>query len=81
MHFNTFVALQDKWEMDIPADEPKEKIWKVAQQRYKGWRSTFSATYKAYGNYDQRIKHKPEDLDIVEWHYLILYFGTTTFKV
>lgn len=52
MHFKTFVVLQEKWEMDIPSSEAKEKIWKVAQQRYKWWRSAFSATYKAYGNYD-----------------------------
>jgi hypothetical protein len=35
MHFKTFVVLQEKWEMDIPSSEAKEKIWKVAQQRYK----------------------------------------------
>lgn len=81
MHFKTFVVLQEKWEMDIPSSEAKEKIWKVAQQRYKWWRSAFSATYKAYDNYDHRMKHKPEDLDIVEWHYLIMYFGTKEFKV
>jgi hypothetical protein len=40
-----------------------------------------SATYKAYDSYDARMKHKPEDLDIVEWHYLILYFGSDDFKV
>jgi hypothetical protein len=43
--------------------------------------TTFSATYKAYGSYDERMKHKPEDLDIVEWHYLITYFGCKKFKV
>ncbi|RLM79895.1 uncharacterized protein C2845_PM12G14340 [Panicum miliaceum] len=26
------------------------------------------------------MKHKPEDVDIVEWHYLILYFGSPDFK-
>jgi len=44
----------------------KEKIWKIAQQRYKGWRATFSATCKAFNTYDERMKNRPEDLDIVE---------------
>ena len=59
----------------------KQKIWKIAQQRYKGWRATFSATYKAFNTYDERMKNRPEDLDIVEWHYLIKYFGSKKFKV
>jgi len=26
------------------------------------------------------MRHKPEDLHIVEWHYLVLYFGTEEFQ-
>ena len=59
----------------------KQKIWKIGQQRNKGWRATFSATYKAFNTYDERMKNRPEDLDIVEWHYLIKYFGSKKFKV
>ena len=29
----------------------------------------------------ERMRHKPEELDIVEWHYLVLYFGKTSFQV
>ena len=53
----------------------------MAKERYKGWRSIFSATYKAYDSYDERMKNKPDDLDLVEWHYLILYFGGQDFQV
>lgn len=63
------------------SDESKEKIWKIAKEHYKGWRSAFSATYRAYNSYEERMTHKPEDLDIVEWHYLITYFGSKKFKV
>jgi hypothetical protein len=27
------------------------------------------------------MRHRPEELDIVEWHYLVLYFGTEDFQV
>ena len=62
-------------------EESKAKILKIAKERYKGWRSTLSSTYKAYNTYDDRMDHKPEDLDIVEWHYLIMYFGCKYLKV
>ncbi|XP_039784671.1 uncharacterized protein LOC120651279 [Panicum virgatum] len=70
--------IMNRWDIQNTEDE-KKKIWAIAKDRYKGWRSTFSATYKAYNNYHARMKHKPEDLDIVEWHYLILYFGSNEF--
>ena len=38
-------------------DEAKEKIWNIAKERYKGWRSALSATYKAYNNYGERIRN------------------------
>ena len=61
-----FYYIQENWNMEMPSDHAKEKILKIAQERYKGWRSIFSATYRAYDNYDARMKHKPEDLHIVE---------------
>lgn len=71
---------QEKWDLEDTL-ENKKKIWAIANERYKGWRSTFSATYRAYDTYDERMTHKPEDLHIVEWHYLVLYFGTEEFQV
>jgi hypothetical protein len=61
--------------------ESREMIWAIAREHYKGWRSTFSATAKTYNNYHQRMLHKPQELDIVEWHYLLKYFSTTKFKI
>jgi hypothetical protein len=72
--------MQDRWDLQDTANA-KEKIWAVAKERYKGWRATYSATYKAYNSYAKRLKNVPEDLDLVEWHYLIMYFGTNDFQV
>lgn len=66
--------------MEDNADS-REKIWDIAKERYKGWRSTFSATARTYDSYHQRMLHKPKELDIVEWHYLLKYFSTAKFKV
>ena len=59
----------------------KMMIWDIANERYRGWRSTLHATCTAYSTYAERMRHKHEDVDIVEWHYLIKYFGTEKFKV
>jgi hypothetical protein len=71
---------QKKWDLEDTL-ENKKKIWAIANERYKGWRSTFSATYNAYDTYDERMRHKPEELNIVEWHYLVLYFTSVEFQV
>ncbi|XP_021311893.1 uncharacterized protein LOC110433703 [Sorghum bicolor] len=71
--------MMHKWDVE-DNEENRKKIWTIANERYKGWRSTFSATYRAYTTYDERMRHKPEELDIVEWHYLVLYFGSEKFQ-
>ncbi|KAL6631317.1 hypothetical protein ACP70R_028167 [Stipagrostis hirtigluma subsp. patula] len=68
-----------RWDLEN-TDDTRTKILSIAKERYKGWRSTFSATYRAFNSYDERMRHKPEDLDIVEWHYLVKYFGTEKFQ-
>jgi hypothetical protein len=79
IHLGFFIE-QDKWDLE-DNEENRIKIWTVANDRYKGWRSTFSATYKAFTTYEERMRHMPEELDNVEWHYLVSYFGTEDFQV
>jgi hypothetical protein len=71
---------QKIWDLDRVQDA-SEKILTVASERYKGWRASFSSTYKAYSTDAERMKHKPEDIDIVEWYYLIQHFGSESFLV
>ena len=62
-------------------DKKIEKIMHIAQERYKGWRASLSATYKAYDNYGDRIRNVPKDVHLFEWHNLLLYFGSEKFQV
>jgi hypothetical protein len=55
---------QKIWALDGVQDA-SQKILIVAQERYKGWRASFSSTYKADYTDAERMKHKPEDIDIV----------------
>jgi hypothetical protein len=47
-------------------DKRKEKIWKIAKEQYRGWRSNLSATYRAYNSYGERIRNKPEETHLFE---------------
>ena len=55
--------------------EMDEKILKIAHERYRGWRSTFHSTYKAYNTDAARLANVPEDLQLEEWEWLMDYFG------
>lgn len=79
LHY-VFQFKQSRWDFEN-VDNATKKILDVANERYKGWRSTLSATYKAYNTYEEWMKQKPEDLHAVEWHYMVLYFGTEKFQV
>uniref|UniRef100_J3NC75 Uncharacterized protein n=1 Tax=Oryza brachyantha TaxID=4533 RepID=J3NC75_ORYBR len=48
-------SLMSIWDKGNMAD-PEEKILMISKKWYKGWQSTFSATYKAYDGYDARMK-------------------------
>ncbi|KAM0929239.1 hypothetical protein ACQ4PT_001769 [Festuca glaucescens] len=64
----------DRWDLeDTP--ETEEKILRIAQERYRGWRSTLSSTYKAFKTDDARLANVPEDLQLEEWEWMINYFG------
>jgi hypothetical protein len=78
--YSCFSFKQDRWDFQN-IDNASEKIWYIASDRYRGWQSTFSATYKAYNDYDERMKKHHDDLDIAVWHYMMLYFGTEKFQV
>ena len=75
MYIYLLYALQDRWDLeDTP--ETEEKVLKIAKERYRGWRSTLSSTYKAYKTDAARLANLPEDLQPEEWEWMIEYFGT-----
>ncbi|KAJ1254656.1 hypothetical protein BS78_K008000 [Paspalum vaginatum] len=69
----------NKWDLQN-TDNPEQKIMDTARERYKGWRGTLSATYKAYSTDADRMKNKSEDVDTIEWYYLLKYFASEEFK-
>ncbi|CAM0912258.1 unnamed protein product [Alopecurus aequalis] len=75
IHRQIVADMMDRWELeDTP--ETEEKILKIAKERYRGWRSTLSSTYKAYKTDAARLANVPEDLQPEEWEWMIEYFGT-----
>ena len=71
----------DKWRLDDD-DDTQAKIFKIAKERYRGWRADFSATYKTY-KHDREavIRNKPQELNMDAWYDVISYFESDDFKV
>ena len=68
-------TLHDRYDLeDTP--EIAEKILNIAKERYRGWRASLSATYKAYKTDEARLSNVPEDLQPEKWEWMIEYFGT-----
>ncbi|RLM55313.1 hypothetical protein C2845_PM10G11410 [Panicum miliaceum] len=53
---NIAESVMDLWDLENNEDL-KKKILHIAQECYKGWRSSLSATYRAYDSYNVRIKY------------------------
>ena len=74
MHIHLLYALQARYNLD-DTPETEEKVLKIAMERYRGWRSTLSSTYKAYKTDEARLANVPEDLQVEEWEWMMNYFG------
>ena len=74
MHIHLLYALQARYNLD-DTPETEEKVIKIAMERYRGWRSTLSSTYKAYKTDEARLANVPEDLQVEEWEWMMNYFG------
>ncbi|WVZ89863.1 hypothetical protein U9M48_036216 [Paspalum notatum var. saurae] len=65
----------EMWDLqDTP--ENSKKILRMANERYRGWRSTLHATYKCYNTDELCRRNKPDDVGVEEWDYLMECFGT-----
>ena len=71
----------DKWRLDDD-DDTQAKIFKIAKERYRGWRADLSATYNTY-KHDREavIRNKPQELNMDAWYDVISYFKSDDFKV
>ncbi|KAM4081862.1 hypothetical protein ACJW30_11G125200 [Castanea mollissima] len=70
----------NKWRLDDD-DDTQAKIFKIAKERYRGWRADLSATYKTYKHGREAvIQNKPQELNMEAWYDVISYFESDDFK-
>jgi hypothetical protein len=69
-YMHLLYALQNRWALEDTL-ETEEKVLKIAKERYRGWRSTLSSTYKPYKTDAARLANVPEDLQQEEWEWMI----------
>nr|XP_009789979.1 PREDICTED: uncharacterized protein LOC104237517 isoform X2 [Nicotiana sylvestris] len=51
------------------------------QRLFRAWKARLSRLYSKYNTNEERLSHRPEDVELEDWKYLIQYFGSQDFKV
>ncbi|XP_070037458.1 uncharacterized protein [Nicotiana tomentosiformis] len=50
------------------------------QRLFRAWKARLSRLYSKYNTNEERLSHRPEDVELEDWKYLIQYFGSQDFK-
>ncbi|OIT07910.1 hypothetical protein A4A49_62972, partial [Nicotiana attenuata] len=50
------------------------------QRLFRAWKARLSILYSKYSTNEERLSHRPEDVELEDWKYLIKYFGSPKFK-
>nr|XP_009778222.1 PREDICTED: uncharacterized protein LOC104227639 [Nicotiana sylvestris] len=51
------------------------------QRLFRAWKARLSRLYSKYNTNEERLSHRPKDVELEDWKYLIQYFGSQDFKV
>ncbi|XP_055823896.1 uncharacterized protein LOC129892342 [Solanum dulcamara] len=50
------------------------------QRLFRAWKARLHNSYSAYDTDEERLSHRPEDVELEDWKYLVKYFGSEKFK-
>ncbi|XP_059288588.1 uncharacterized protein LOC132041929 [Lycium ferocissimum] len=51
------------------------------QRLFRAWKARLHTDYLRYSTDEERLSHRPEDVQLEDWKYLVKYFGSEEFKV
>ncbi|KAH0679195.1 hypothetical protein KY284_020280 [Solanum tuberosum] len=75
--------VKDKFEVCDGLREHKIQGFVIStmQRLFRAWRARLHNCYSAYSTDEDRLLHRPEDVELEDWKYLVKYFGSEKFKV
>ncbi|XP_015164285.1 uncharacterized protein [Solanum tuberosum] len=75
--------VKDKFEVCDGLREHKLQGFVIStmQRLFRAWRARLHNCYSAYSTDEDRLLHRPEDVELEDWKYLVKYFGSEKFKV
>ncbi|KAK4341443.1 hypothetical protein RND71_039944 [Anisodus tanguticus] len=50
------------------------------QRLFRAWKVRLHTHYSRYDTDEDRLSHRPEDVQLEDWKYLVKYFGSEEFK-
>ncbi|WMV33229.1 hypothetical protein MTR67_026614 [Solanum verrucosum] len=75
--------VKDKFEVCDGLREHKLQGFVIStmQRLFRAWKARLHNCYYAYSTDDDKLSHRPEDVELEDWKYLVKYFGSEKFKV
>ncbi|KAG5568361.1 hypothetical protein H5410_064624 [Solanum commersonii] len=74
--------VKDKFEVCDGLREHKLQGFVIStmQRLFRAWKARLHNCYSAYSTDEDRLLHRPEDVELEDWKYLVKYFGSVKFK-
>nr|XP_009774923.1 PREDICTED: uncharacterized protein LOC104224899 isoform X3 [Nicotiana sylvestris] len=78
-----WLKVKDKFEVCSGLREHRFQAFVIStmQRLFRAWKARLSIMYSKYNTNEERLSHRPEDVELEDWKYLIRYFGSPKFKV
>ncbi|XP_060195685.1 uncharacterized protein LOC132624933 [Lycium barbarum] len=51
------------------------------QRLFRAWKAQLLTDYLRYATDEERLSHRPKDVQLEDWKYLVKYFGSEEFKI
>ncbi|OIT02690.1 hypothetical protein A4A49_56796, partial [Nicotiana attenuata] len=77
-----WLKVKDKFEVCSGLREHRFQAFVIStmQRLFRAWKARLSILYSKYSTNEERLSHRPEDVELEDWKYLIQYLGSTKFK-
>ncbi|XP_060216626.1 uncharacterized protein LOC132644087 [Lycium barbarum] len=78
-----WLQVQNKFEVCGGLREHKLQGFVISsmQRLVRAWKAQLHTDYLRYSTDEDRLSHRPEDVQLEDWKYLVKYFGSEEFKV
>ncbi|MCD7471899.1 hypothetical protein HAX54_012688 [Datura stramonium] len=77
-----WLKVKDKFEIGSGRQENVLQAFVISttQRLFRSWKTWLQKDYLRYKTNEERLSHRPEDVSVVDWEYLVHHFGSPEFQ-